>query len=200
MTCLFHEVQHDLKLITEPVIAVLTVEELKEHLRIDIADEDALIKGYIAAATKMVEEDAEVALMSQTWALYLDEFPDVIELQRLPVSGVTSIAYLDSSGVSQTQSASTYRVDAAGSPGRVTKAYGQAWPTTYPVSNAITVTFTAGASTRDAVPEIAKQAIRLLVGHWYRSREAVVSTGAQPIEVPLAYGACINRLRWSGVV
>lgn len=186
-------------LATGPVIPILTVEELKTHLRIDIPDEDQLIADYIKAATAMVESDAEIALLTQTYTLTLDEFPDwTIELRRPPVQSVTTLDYLDASGTSTTLDPSLYRLDNKSKPARITPAYAQFWPETYNVENAVTVTFVAGETTRDAAPDIAKQAIRLLVAHWYRGREAVVATGAQPIEVPLAYGACISRLQWSG--
>jgi uncharacterized phiE125 gp8 family phage protein len=184
-----------------PSIPVLSVEEMKTHLRIDIPDEDALIADYIDAATKMVEDEAEIALLTQTWTLTLDNFPCwEIELRRVPVQSITSIVYLDSTGASTTLSASSYRLDAQSKPARVTPTYNTVWPVTYPTENAVTVTFVAGSTTVPSAPDIAKQAIRLLVAHWYRGREAVVATGAQPIELPLAYDACISRLKWSGGV
>lgn len=200
MTALFHDVHNDLKLVTGPIIQVMTVSELKQHLRIEKDDDDALLEEYIQSATAMLEEDAEIALFTQTHALYLDCFPDEIELRKPPIQSVSSIVYLDADGDSTTLSSSLYRVDANGRPGRITPAYGQSWPTTYPVNNAITVTFVCGDTTLAAVPNMAKQGIRMLCGHWYKHRESVISTGAQPIELSLAYGACVNRLKWCGVV
>ena len=39
-----------------------------------------------------------------------------------------------------------------------------------------------------------KQALHLLIGHWYENREAVRAEGAA-MEVPLAYESIVNRFR-----
>ncbi|NIP96559.1 MAG: phage gp6-like head-tail connector protein, partial [Akkermansiaceae bacterium] len=41
------------------------------------------------------------------------------------------------------------------------------------------------------VPETTRQAIRLLVGHWYENREAISTSGAVPKEVPLGVQALL---------
>ena len=55
---------------------------------------------------------------------------DIIKIAKWPLSSVTSIAYLDADGDSQTLSASKYIVDAANIPGRIKPAFGEVWPTT----------------------------------------------------------------------
>ena len=184
-----------------PSIPVISVQAVKDHLNIEHDDKDALIAEYIDAATAMVEDEAEIALLTQTYTLTLDCFPAwTIELRRLPVQSITSVVYLDDAGASTTLSASLYRLAASSKPARLTPAYGQVWPTTYPVADAVVITFVAGATTVPLVHADAKQAIRFLVAHWWRGREAVVATGAQPIEMPLAYDACLSRLKWAGGV
>ena len=197
----FRDVYRQPTLTTAATISAMEVSELKQHLRIDIDDEDQLLQAYIDAATAFVERDAEIALLTQTWALRLDCFPPwTIELRRPPVASVSSVVYLASDGTSTTLAASTYRLDAYSRPPRLTPAYNEVWPDTYPVTNAVTITFVAGETSRATIPAAAKQAIRLLCGHWYRNRETVVSTGAVPQELTLAYGACIDRLIWAGGV
>jgi len=186
-------------LVTAPTQEPISIEGAKEFLRIDISDEDDLIGELISTARRFVEEDAEIALLTSTWALYLDCFPAwEIELRKLPVQSISSVVYLDTTGASTTLSASLYRLDSKNKPARLTPAYGQYWPSTYDVTNAVTITFVAGETSRDTVDDIAKQAMRHLIAHWYKNREAVMTTGAVPFEIRLAYEACIARLAWSG--
>jgi uncharacterized phiE125 gp8 family phage protein len=130
--------------------------------------------------------------------LYLDWFPECIELRKPPVQSVSSIAYLDENGDSQTLSSSLYRTDLNSRPSRIEPAYGQSWPSTYGVSNSITVTFLAGYTTQALIPEQAKQAIKLLVSHWYSHRDAVLA-GTIATELPLGYGSLIRSIQWAGL-
>jgi hypothetical protein len=44
-----------LSLITPPVLEPISVQEAKEHCRVDLTDEDALIDGYVQAARMHIE-------------------------------------------------------------------------------------------------------------------------------------------------
>lgn len=199
MCLLMQDVTHSLKLTTGPATEPVSLSEAKLHCRRedDFTAEDDLFTELIKAARELVETDTERAFIEQTWTLTLDRFPDVIELRKCPIfdAADVEITYLDSDGDSQTLSTDDYRVDASSEPGRIATAYGVAWPLTYNVTNAITVEFTAGYADSSLVPSIAKQAIKLLVGHWYRNREAVGQVGE---EISLAYNSLIERLRWGG--
>ena len=184
---------------TVPAIEPVTPEDLRAHCRIDGNDEESTLQSYIKAARLMVEEDTQRALITQTLQLKMDSFPsDVIELRRCPVLAVSSIAYTDTDAASQTLAASNYVVDIGSKPGRVTLAYGESWPLTYSQANAVTVTFTAGyGTTPTSVDERARQAIRLLAGHWAINREAVI-VGTISKEIELSYWSVIEKLRWHG--
>lgn len=192
-----HEVPNFITVSVAPASEPVTTAELKTHLRVDGSDEDTDIELLGVAARELVETDTERALMPQTLILRLDAFPDYIELRRCPLRTVTSIQYYDSAGTLTTLAADQYRTDLSSEPGRIAPAWGVAWPTTRPMSNAVIVTFTAGYDDESEVPAAAKHAIKLLVGHWYRNREAIGSVGQ---EIELSYGALIQRLRWGGYV
>ncbi|KKL52184.1 hypothetical protein LCGC14_2288070, partial [marine sediment metagenome] len=69
--------------------------------------------------------------------------------------------------------ASTYIVDTNSEPGRLSLAYNAVWPneTLRPV-NGVVVRFVAGyGSVATAVPNMAKQAVKLMVGHMFEHRE-----------------------------
>jgi uncharacterized phiE125 gp8 family phage protein len=176
---------------SEPVSLV----EAKLHLRVDISDDDAYITGLITAARIYFEATARRALISQTWRLSLDAWPcsDEIALPRPPLQSVTSIIYKDDVGAQTTLASASYIVDTDSEPGRVVLAYGESWPSgvLYP-ANPIQITYVAGYGDEGSdVPEQVRQAIKLLVSHWYENREPVVASGAVPKAIPLGVDSLI---------
>src|SRR5690606_26519144 len=106
-------------------------------------------------------------ITTQTLELVLDAFPrTVINVPLPPLQTVDSIAYIDPDGQTQTLDPQTYDVDAVG--GRVAPAYGEAFPATRAVQNAVTVRFTAGYT---SVPEPIRAAMLLIIGDLYANRE-----------------------------
>lgn len=153
--------------VSGPATLPVSVAEMRQHLRVDTEEEDAVIESYIRAALLHVEKVTGVAFAEQTWRWYGDEFPDdEICLGMGPVIAVTSVTYQDADDVEQTLDPAEYRVDVVSQAGRVILA-GNAWPTTNEVENSIIVEFTAGLAT---TPEDVKHAIRLLVASMYEDR------------------------------
>ena len=64
-----------LTIATGPTVEPISTEEAKNHLRVDIEDDNAVIKSLILAARESVEVITRRALITQTWDYYLDEFP-----------------------------------------------------------------------------------------------------------------------------
>lgn len=187
-----------LSLVTAPAREPIDLASAKVHLRVDTDDENTLIDGLIKSAREYVESATGRALLTQTWDLKLSGFPcECIDLPKPPVSAVSSVTYLDQAGVSQTWSSANYLTDLpAGpkaAPARITPAYAVIWPPTYPVMNAVTVRFVCGyGSSGDRVPAALRQAMLLLIGHWYQAREAVVvGVGIGGIAVPLTVDALV---------
>jgi len=174
-----------------PAAEPFTAAEAKLHLRVDSSDDDTYISALIKAARKKLEADTGRALITQTWKLILDRFPDsddeAILMPKAPLQSVSSITYVDTDGVTQTWDSSEYRVDTDSVPGRITPAYNQSWPTTRSVTGAVTITFVAGyGNSSQNIPDDLRHAMRLLIGHWYENREEVVA-GVSIAQVPQAY-------------
>jgi len=181
-----------------PTAEPVTLTEAKTHLRVDVTDDDVLITSLIASARQYVEQIARRALVTQTWRLSIQEFPasGVIILPKPPLQSVTSITYTDITGTTSTVDSNTYTVDTDSEPGRVVLKYGESWPSaSLANTNPVQVTFVAGYGAPSAVPEYWKQAILLLVGHWYENREGVAVTGAIPKEMPMAVRSLIQMNR-----
>jgi len=130
---------------------------VKLHVRLgtDVSAEDAAIDTYIREATEAVEQDSGRALVMQTVATYLDQFPlwssnqagqsqmplPNIEVRRCPVYSVDSITYTDYSGNVQTWALSTYaQYNTTDAPGQIRYKWGGYWPTARQQEKSITVT------------------------------------------------------------
>lgn len=185
-----------LYLVTAPSVEPLTLAEAKRHLRVEVDNDNDLIRSLTVAAREHVEAQTGRRLVTQTWDLK-GAFPmcGPVWLPFAPATSVTSITYLDQAGVSQTWSSALYRVLLPTGPhaqrGYIEPAYGQSYPSTYAVSEAVAVRFVCGYGASGAsVPASILAAMKLLVGHWYEQRVAV--SEGNLTEVPLA----VDRLLW----
>lgn len=180
----------ELVLDTGPASEAVTTTEAKAHCRVDINDDYALIAGLVTAARQAFEEINGRSLFTTTWKLVLDRWPSTpyIVLPRPPLASVTSISYIDSAGNTTVWDAANYVVETLRTPGRVHLAENVDWPVaTLRAASPITITYVSGWATVGAIPQRYKQAILLLVGHWYENRENVVVSGAIPKSLPLAF-------------
>jgi len=151
----------------------LTTDAVKLHLRVDHTDDDDLIDQLILAATAWAENFQNRTFVNRSRTMVLDKWQTVIRPPYPPLVSVDSIVYVDPDGNDQTLSSSVYRVDTTNEPGRITLEYNQSWPSIRGVTNAVTITYTAGYGAAADVPDDVKAAIKLLVGHWYEHRENV---------------------------
>lgn len=181
----------------------LTLQEVKDHLRVDASADDTLITALIQSAREGAEAHTNRALIEQTWELKLDAFPKgAIYIPKSPVQSVSSIQYIDLSGDTQTLAAADYIVDTNSEPARITPAYLETWPDEQERINAVTVTFVAGYSAgagsptdyAENVPELIKSAMKLAIGERYENREdTVVATVIQ--ELPTSSKDLLNSYR-----
>lgn len=154
-----------------PTSEPITIEEAREHLRVDITDDDVLISSLITAAREYCEKYQNRALITQTRELYLDSWPDAsyIEL-RSPLASVTHIKYYGTDDTEYTMAATDYFVDTKSFVGLVGLGYGKSWPTTTLRSfNGIVVRYVCGV---DTVDQMVKAGMLLLIGWMYENREA----------------------------
>lgn len=175
-----------LRLLQAPAETPVSLAEAKAHCRVDHDTDDDLIELYITAAVSHLDGAGGSlgrCLVTQEWAVDLDEFPDEISLPLAPLQSVDAVKYLDASGDTQTVNASTY----VQKHGVVSLASGASWPEPLDQAGAVWVEFTAGYGAAEDVPAPIKAAILLMVGHWYANREAVAESGMQ--ELPMAVKA-----------
>lgn len=172
-----------LSLLAPPGGEPVTIEEFKEHIRVDHNAEDVALAGFLTAARQAVEARGALALMAQQWRFTIDEVPqDIITLPIGPVLSVDAITIVDNQGVAQNLDADAYDV-AIGALGRITPhAPGFApWPMPGVKIDGVRIDFTAGWASIALIPPALKQAIKLLAAHFYEAREAASPIRAQTI-------------------
>lgn len=176
-----------------PTQEPITLQNARDHCKVDGADDDALLRGYIVAARSYVETATDRTLPLTTYRLTLASFCDEIKLPKPPLVSVTSITYVDANGTTQTLSTDVYYVDTTTLQGRIVLKPGQSWPVLGDAVYPVTITFVAGYS-NETMPETAKHAIRLLVSHFYCNRDAVSGVSKSP--VPMAVDSLLSCLNW----
>ena len=166
-----------LKQTTAPSYEPLTSAEVKLHLKVSVSTDDVLIANLIVSARQFVEEYTGLQLMKAAHTLYLDSFNTEMFLNVAPIQSLTSVKYYDTDNALQTLSSSYYDSDLVSQPARVQQAYSYTLPSTYDRYNAVQILFATGYSTsdtesvqQDAVPDIIKEAMLLVIGHNYENR------------------------------
>lgn len=158
-----------------PAETPVSLSEVKAHLRVDHADEDSLIQGYLDAAVAHLDGWRGIlgrCMVTQTWRLDLMEFPTtgVIRLP-FPDCASVSVAYTDGLGAAQTLSASVYHLIEDSIGPAVIEAENQVFPVTDEIPDAVRVTGIYGYGAAANVPWSIKAAILLHVGTLYENRE-----------------------------
>ena len=158
-----------------PAIEPISLNEMKDHLRVTGNDEDLYLNSLIKAARQHLESITGRAFITQTFQMLLDRFPMYeIEVARSPLQSVTSITYTDNDGIVQTWTSAEYRVDTKSFVPRITPEYDYIYPSARYVTNSITITFLAGyGNSAVDVPAPLRHAILLLAAHYYEHREEV---------------------------
>lgn len=201
--------------VTPPTITPVTLDQAKRHLRVEVEDsaEDALITSLIAAATGYLDGWTGIlgrCLCEQIWRQDFDAFRRELRLPLGPVIEIVSITLRSHEGqLSEVDSGDFALMQDDRSPfvrfreGYVPQADLAQVAVTYRAGYADVEATSDDAETEDvdesvpahsSVPDAIKQAVLLLVGHWYANREAVV-TGTIATEVPSAVASLVRIYR-----
>jgi uncharacterized phiE125 gp8 family phage protein len=188
-----------LSIVTPATNLPVSLDAARRNSRIDTTDEDQRLTELIRAATAYVQKHTDTALITQTLSWKLDQFPvqiKAIYLPIWPVQSLASISYTDVSEATVSMDLTTVatRIPTRGK-ARIARKKWLAWPSTLDTPDAVDIRFIAGfGSTEASVPEEFKQAILLLVSHWFENREAVL-TGTASKEVEFAVSSIIDTIR-----
>ena len=150
--------------VAEPV----SVDDVKAQSVVDSGDDDAVLLRLIKTARDHVERYCGIRLCEQTVELRSDSVADLARLPIGPVQSVTSIAYVDLDGATQTLADTVYQmlpIDALEA--SITLKFDQVWPTIR-AGSLITVTVVAGF---EDIPPAITGAILLFIADGYQQRE-----------------------------
>lgn len=175
-----------LVLTTGPSVEPITLSEAKAFLRVDTTTEDTLISSLITAARIHIEVSLGQGLITQNWSYLIDAWPEGrdLVLSMKPLQSVVEIVTYDSSDVATTYASSNYTVDTVSDMARIVLKDGVVAPSPTKHINGVEIKMVIGyGSTASDVPEPIRQALRLLVTHWFENREPVMF-GKSAMQVP----------------
>jgi uncharacterized phiE125 gp8 family phage protein len=187
---------------TAAAVAPVTLLDGKSQCRVDTNEDDQLITDYINTATSRCELAARRTFITTTYDLWFDRWPvSSIDFPLPPLQSVTGFYYTDEDGTETEWSSDNYIVDTTSTPGRLQFKRTAVLPSVVLQEiNAVRIRFVAGYGDAPSdVPEIYKQAIKMLLGHYYENREALlVAQGLSLSELPLGVADLlgINRGSW----
>lgn len=155
---------------------VVTVEEQKSFMKIDIDDEDSIIEQMISAATKRIEEYCRISILTQKWNVYYNSLSDKMELPRAPLQSIDNFYYYDDDYSQNDMDENLYKVftfEGVAIPGYIRRLKNQSWPTYTTNGDGIKIEFTSGFGddSSDVPPDIV-MAVFLIVSFWFENRES----------------------------
>ncbi len=162
---------------------VVSLSDAKDHLRVSVSEDDAMITSLITVAQDIVEKYTGTFLQRTEGTFYFDKFIDFMDLHVGPelTIAATGVKYINDDGVETTVSTSDYQVDGKGFPARL-----RITDTPSDVKdelNAVRVSVTAGYESTDR-PQPLISAMLLIIGHLYENRQDV--TRFNHFELPMA--------------
>ena len=179
-----------IKVTTEPTAEPLSLQEVKEYLRLEDASDERVVQPMITAVRQFAESHLARSLMEQTITLTLDAITDqeeylqegmrtapdlnyyknYIALPQSPVQSVTSVKTYDDSDTATTMAATKYYVDTQREPARIVLRSGETFPTALRVANAIEVVYVVGYASAYAIPESIRLGMLQHIAHMYEHR------------------------------
>ena len=179
-----------LQISTAPTQEPLSLQEVKEYLRVEDSTDERILRPFIQTARNIAEEHTGRALMQQTHTLFVDAYDELadplwegfrtgpylnyyknhIVLPRAPVQSVSSVSTFNDEDTETTFAASRYYVDNVREPSRVVLRQGETFPTALRVANAIKVVYVAGYANAYAVPEPIRMGMLQHIAYLYEHR------------------------------
>ena len=176
----------------------LALDAVKANLRVDVVDDDGLIQDLIVTARDYVEGETGLVLVPRIVTETAREFGRWIDLASWPVTSIVAVRY-PAAGIMTTLAPAAYQVSLARRPIRVMPtawAWGGIVFSSRAATLPIEIDVQAGYPTPVDVPMRAKQAMHLLIAHWYDNRAAVeAGVRAAAVEIPFGVGRLLDQLR-----
>ncbi len=183
--------------VADPAAEPVTLAEAKAHCRIDTDTEDAILLALISAARRHVESETRRVLVARPWRIWFDVWSadGRLVLPVAPVLSVDAVTIYDGDGVGSVLDAAAYEVDTRSVPARLALTARAGGVVPGRTMNGVEIDVTAGHGEASDVPAPLRQAVLLLVAHWFEHREAAAGAGGGLALTPLGVAALIAPYR-----
>lgn len=183
-------------LLDGPAVEPVSLAEAKAHLRVEHDADDDTITALIVGARIHIETQTRRALITQTWRITRDAWPASGRLRLVPVPlrELVAARIYQADGTAQEIDPDMFAVDAASAPAVL--AFGKgALPRPGRVVGGIEIDIETGyGDAPDDVPQPLRQAILVLLAHWYENR-GLIAVGHEVALLPESVGALIRPYR-----
>jgi uncharacterized phiE125 gp8 family phage protein len=164
----------NINLISDTKNYPVTLAEAKEHLRVDLGDEDTYITNLIAAATQFVEEYCGISITQKVLELYYNDIESEIILPKPPLITLDKFYYYDDQYNQYEVSSNVYKVITLNTlaESKIILKNGSVYPTHtkfYGIKLRVTVGFSNTPTY--VVPELLKTDIKNIVAYMYENRQ-----------------------------
>jgi len=180
-------------LVTAPAAEPLSLADAKAFLRVEHSDDDAIITSLVSAARNHVEALTRCALITQTWRLVLDRWPDGGRIvPRIgPLRSLAAVRVFNAAGEANEIDPEIFVIDAAAG-----SLASPAWSLPVPGRSVagIELDIEVGYGAAVDVPQRLLHAIRMLVAHWYENR-GLIAIGSSVAMMPASVNAMIASHR-----
>lgn len=175
---------------TEPEQEPVTLQEVKEYLRVEDNTDERNLRPLIETARRFAEMHLGRTLFTTTFTQFYDSIDELedplwegmregpyinyyknyLVLGQTPVASVTHVKTYNDSDEATTMASSKYYIDSAREPARVVLRTGETFPSSLRVANAIEVQYVAGYSSIYSIPEPIRMGILQHIAHLYEHR------------------------------
>jgi uncharacterized phiE125 gp8 family phage protein len=183
-------------LLSGPAVEPVTLAQAKQFIRVEHDDDDDVITALIAGSRIHVETQTRRALITQSWRLVRDVWPELgcVPVLPVPLRTLDAARVYKTDGTTLPIDLAAFIVDKAAAPARLSFTRGALALPGRPVAG-IEIDVTCGyGDAPETIPQALRQAIRLLVAHWYENR-GLVAIGREIAVLPETVAALIAPYR-----
>jgi uncharacterized phiE125 gp8 family phage protein len=182
-------------LLTAPAIEPVSLDEARAFLRVEHHDDDEVIAALAAGARIHVEAATRRALITQNWRISRDAWPDDgrLEIRPGPLQSLGAACVYDLENMAHDVDLQAFVPD-LGASALVFAPWAVPAPGRPNAGIALDVVVGYGDAAID-VPEPLRQAIRLLIAHWYDNRGVVAPGTTQAAVLPQSVSALLAPYR-----
>jgi hypothetical protein len=196
-----------LTIATEPTQEPLSLQEVKDYLRVEDNTDERILQSMIETARRFAEEHLGRSLMQQTIHQFIDGYDEIedplfegfrkgpfltyyknyITIARPPVASITSVSTFNDADTETTFASSKYYLDNAREPARIVLRNGETFPTSLRVANAIKIVYVSGYTSPFQVPEPIRLGMMQHIAHLYEHRGDMYNSVGYPPSLQKLY-------------